>query len=275
MGKSIVCPRAQLGSLFFGHRICGGARGMGTPWPGMLTWMGWGRVPSWLQRAARGRPKRAPLLPEPDDLGTSAAAEVPRRTKGQGKCSFHLPRIPPAAKERTAKRCRGEAPGERSRTLSALSPRCRKQGRDVVWEGGALGAQLSPAAEPWGWTCPAGKAAAAAVQHEWPPARGEGPSCRRLLQTHQPRGQVHLGCQRGREVAAAWDQPARNVLRSLGSPAADRAPGELCRPLALCERWRQPRPRPERSSPLPGPGPASPRCWHGVSSPGQGEKSRR
>ena len=97
----------------------------------------------------------------------------------------------------------------------------------------------------------------------------------RLLQTHQPRGQVHLGCQRGRVVAAALRQPARNTPRSLSSPAAERAPGELHQPLAMCERWGQLRWHPERPSPLPGSRPASPGCWRVVSLPGQGEKSGR
>ena len=116
-------PEPQPGSLCWGHRLCGGASGLGTPWPGLLTWMGWGSVPSWLQRAARGRPKRAPLPPDPDSPGASAAAEVPRRAKGQGSPLLLL-RVPPAAKEKRAKSHGGEAPGERSRTLSALSPRC-------------------------------------------------------------------------------------------------------------------------------------------------------
>ena len=97
---------------------------MGTPWPGLLTWMGWGSVPSWLQRAARGWPKRAPLPPEPDCPAASAAAELPRRrAKGQGSPLLLL-RVPPAAKDKRAKsRGGGEAPGERSRGLWALSPR--------------------------------------------------------------------------------------------------------------------------------------------------------
>ena len=171
MGRSQLCPEPQPGSLFWGHHLSGGGSGMGIPWPGLLTWMGWGSVPSWLQRAARGRPKRAPLPPEPDGPGASAAAEVPRRAKGQGSPLLLL-RVPPAAKEKRAKTPAGEAPGECSRTLSALCPGRREQGRGVVWERGAPGAQLSPAAERWGRTCPVGRATAAPVQHECPPARG-------------------------------------------------------------------------------------------------------
>ena len=174
--------------LCWGHRLCGGASGMGPPWPGLLTWMVWGSAPSWLQRAARGRPKRAPLPPEPNCPGASAAAEVPRRTKGQGSPLLLL-RVPPAAKAKRAKSRGGEAPGR---------------------------------------TCPAGRAAAAPVQHQRPSARGgeKGhPAC--LLQTHQPSGRVHLGCQRGWVVAAALHQPARNTLCSPNSP-------EQKGPLASC-----------------------------------------
>lgn len=46
--------------------------GMGTPWPDLLPWMGWGSEPSWLQRAARGQSKRAPLEPEPDSPGAQS-----------------------------------------------------------------------------------------------------------------------------------------------------------------------------------------------------------
>jgi len=111
---------------------------MGTPWPGLLTCMGWGSIPSWLQRAARGRPKRAPLAPEPDGPGTSAAAEFPRRANGQGSPLLLL-RVSPAAKGKRAKSRGGEAVGKRSRTLSGLSPHCRAHGRVMVWERGAPG----------------------------------------------------------------------------------------------------------------------------------------
>lgn len=143
-------PEPHPGSLCWGHHLSGGAGGVGTPCPGLLTWMGWGSVPSWLRRAARGRPKRAPPPPEPDGPGTSAAAEVPRRAKGQGRPILLL-RVPPAAEENRAKNAAW---------------------RGVPWERGAPGAQLSPAAERRGRTRPAGRAAAAPVQHECPPAGG-------------------------------------------------------------------------------------------------------
>lgn len=40
-----------------------------------------------------------------------------------------------------------------------------------------------------------------------------------LLQTHQPSGQVHLGCQRGWEVATAVHHPTNTKLPSLSSPS--------------------------------------------------------
>ena len=74
----------------------------GTPWPGLLTWMGWCSVPSWLQRAASSWPRRAPLLPETDCPGASATSELSLRAKGQGNPLLLL-KIPPAAKEYKAK----------------------------------------------------------------------------------------------------------------------------------------------------------------------------
>lgn len=90
---------------------------MGTPWPGLLTCMGWGSMPSWLQRSTRGRPKRRPVRAEPDGPGASAAAEVPGRTKRQGSHLLLLLRAPPSAKEKRAKRDGAEVPGQRSWTL--------------------------------------------------------------------------------------------------------------------------------------------------------------
>ena len=68
-------------------------------------------------------------------------------------------------------------------------------------------------------------------------SRREGPSCPCLLHTHHPHGHVCLHYWRGQELAAAWHQPARKGLHSSRSPTAERAPGELRQPLAVCERW--------------------------------------
>ena len=93
---------ASRGPCAWYAQLCRGANRVGPPWPVLLTWMGRGSVPSWLQRAARGRPKRAPLPAEPDGPGASAAAEVPRRAKGQGSPLLRL-RVPPAVKGKQAK----------------------------------------------------------------------------------------------------------------------------------------------------------------------------
>ncbi|KAK4832286.1 hypothetical protein QYF61_021685 [Mycteria americana] len=121
--------------------------------------------------AKESQPKRAPLLPEPNCLGASAAAEVPHHTKGQGS-PFLLLWVLPAVKEKRAKSCGEEVPSERSWTLSALSLCHLVQGKSVVWKRGAPGAQLPPAAERWGRMYTVGKAAAASVQHKCLPATG-------------------------------------------------------------------------------------------------------
>ena len=122
------------------------------------------------------------------------------------------------------------------------SPQRRVQGRGIVLEPGPPGAQLSPAAEQWRWTCPPARAAAAPGQHEFPLARArEKGSLAGLLQTHLLSGHVHLRRWMGLVVAAAVRQPARKVLCSVSSPTVERAPSKLHRPVAVCERGRRPR----------------------------------
>lgn len=109
----------------------------GDPQPGWLTWMGWGSMPSWLQRSARGRPKRAPAPAEPNGPGASTAAKVHGRANGQGSLLLLL-WVPPTAEGNRAKSHGGEAPGECSQSPSVLSPRHRGHGRGgIIWDRGA------------------------------------------------------------------------------------------------------------------------------------------
>ena len=198
-------------------------------------------------------PCKGPGQPPPPPAGPACCqgkeSKEPWRRSARRALPDPLSAVPPLLSARERRRLGTRVPGG-----SALSCR-RAMGTDVP--------------------CGKGSSSPSAARVPACARRREGPSCPCLLQTHQPCGQVHLGCQRGRVVAAALRQPARNTPRSPSSPAAERAPGELHRPLAVCERWGRLRWHPERPSPLPGSRPASPGCWRVVSLPGQGEKSGR
>lgn len=71
------------------------------PYPGCLTWMGWGSVMSSPQMAARDCPKSALRQPEPTCPGASAGAGVHHKAKGQGSplLLLLLLLLPTAAKQ--------------------------------------------------------------------------------------------------------------------------------------------------------------------------------
>ena len=99
--------------------------GLGTAWPGWLTWMGRGSVPSSPQMAARGCPKSGLLQPEPACPGAWAAAGLRRRAKGQGSpLLLLLLLLPPAAKEKRARARQCRPPGQRSRSLPCPALPC-------------------------------------------------------------------------------------------------------------------------------------------------------
>lgn len=118
-----------------------------TPWPGLLTWMGWNSVLSWLQRAARGQVKRDSLTQEPDGLGISAAGEVPQcvkeaRAGSSSSCESCL--LPRKTKQRALEADLQASPQRPSQHCFLHHP---TNGRGVIREGEVPGAQLSPATE--------------------------------------------------------------------------------------------------------------------------------
>lgn len=185
-------------------------------WAGAACRPGCRELPGAGQREPCCRPSptaRLPLQP-PRSLAGQRARAAPSASCG----SRLLPRK------------RGHRAVEVKRQASAPRPsqRCppaaKSKGEAWLWNKAPRGPALScRRATGTAMACGKGSSSPGAARGPACQRRREGPSCPRLLPTHQLRG--HLGCRRGRVVAAAGDRPARNTLCSRSSPAAERAPG--------------------------------------------------
>lgn len=143
MGRNQLCPQAPPRVPLPGAAVL--KRSQRTPWPGLLIWMGWGSVLSWLQKATKGQPKQTPGC-----LGISAATEVPHRTEGQCSPLFPL-QVSPAAKETRAKPLNKSHQASPPGSSQRCPPATEHKGEMLLGNQGPLEAQLSPAVEKWGW----------------------------------------------------------------------------------------------------------------------------
>lgn len=155
-------------------------------------------------------------LPQPRSMAVQMA-----RAASSCSCGSHL--LPRETEQRAME--------EKHQESAPSLPQCSPPATEGTGEAASFGTEGPRSSalscrRAMGMDMPCGKGSSSPIAARVPACknRRERPSCPSLLHTHHPCGHVRLQCRRGRELGAAWHQPARNGLRSPAEPHSRKGP---------------------------------------------------